>query len=89
MHLTSTDQIWAAQVNSYAWSEYSSLIHYILYLGTSQDNMEAPQMYTSMEVEYDSDEDLQDVGNELTTWLAQLNADSASGKVGALVSCPQ
>lgn len=46
-------------------------------------------MYTSMEVEYDSDEDLQDVGNELTTWLAQLNADSASGKVGALVSCPQ
>lgn len=32
------------------------------------------QMCTSMEVEYDSDEDLQDVGNELNTWLAQLNS---------------
>lgn len=40
--------------------------------------MEAPPMYTSMEVEYDSDEDLQDVGNELTTWLAQLNNDAAA-----------
>jgi len=26
-----------------------------------------------MEVEYDSDEDTQDIGNELNTWLAQLN----------------
>lgn len=33
-------------------------------------------MYTSMEVEYDSDEDVQDVGSELNTWLAQLNINS-------------
>lgn len=36
-------------------------------------------MYTSMEVEYDSDEDLQDVGNELTNWLSQL--DASNGQV--------
>lgn len=36
----------------------------------------AAHMYTSMEVEYDSDEDVQDVGSELNTWLAQLNINS-------------
>lgn len=37
-------------------------------------------MYTSMEVEYDSDEDLQDVGNELNTWLSQL--ETGNNQVG-------
>lgn len=36
----------------------------------------AANMYTSMEVEYDSEEEVQDVGNELNTWLAQLYIDS-------------
>ena len=46
------------------------------------DASAAAHMYTSMEVEYDSDEDqLQDVGNELTTWIAQLNNHSNSSKV--------
>ena len=55
------------------------------------DASAAAHMYTSMEVEYDSDEDqLQDVGNELTTWIAQLNNHANSSKVrpitGAAVS---
>ncbi|XP_067942193.1 amyloid beta A4 precursor protein-binding family B member 1-interacting protein-like isoform X1 [Watersipora subatra] len=33
-------------------------------------------MCTSMEVEYDSDEDLQDVGNELNSWLSQLDTSA-------------
>ena len=55
------------------------------------DASAAAHMYTSMEVEYDSDEDqLQDVGNELTTWIAQLNNHANCNKVhpftGAAVS---
>lgn len=42
--------------------------------------MDIQQMYTSMEVEYDSDEDLQDVGNELNTWLSQL--ETGNNQVG-------
>lgn len=41
-------------------------------------------MYTSMEVEYDSDEEVQDVGCELTNWLAQLNMQVSTSHT----SCP-
>lgn len=47
--------------------------------------MDAPHMYTSMEVEYDSEEDLQDVGNELTTWIAQLNKHANPSQVCQLL----